>query len=133
MLKFLKVWWPSLLTLMVVLYATLWPEPVGAKESMLFPGADKLIHAIMMGGLVSAFLFDRRRHGRPLTFKVIIIFGICGVAFSILDEYAQEAMLLGRHFEFLDLLADTGGIIIAMISAPPVINHIFRNKPVTGS
>lgn len=58
--KFCKEWWPTALTLSAVLYATLWPDPVGASEVMLFPGADKLIHAIMMGGLASAVLFDMR-------------------------------------------------------------------------
>ena len=128
MIDFLKKWWPSALTLCVVLYATLWPDPVGAPEVAFFPGADKLIHAIMMGGLVSAVLFDYRRSGKKLSRSFIIRCVVCGIIFSAMDEVAQQSMNLGRSLEFLDFLADTGGIILASVLAPPVINSIFRNK-----
>lgn len=129
-MNFLKKWWPSAITLLVVLYATLWPDPVGADRVMLFPGADKLIHAIMMGGLLSAFLFDFRRQGKSLTARFVIIMAVIVVIFSAFDEYAQKTMNLGRSFELLDLLADAGGVLIAAVTAPPVINRIFRkSKP----
>lgn len=130
MLVFVKKWWPSILTFSVVLYATLWPDPVGAEEVSLFPGADKLIHAIMMGGLASAVLFDWRRSGRSLSRRFIVSVACVAVLFSALDEIAQNAMNLGRALEFLDFLADTGGIIIASFAAPPVINKIFSKRSV---
>lgn len=127
-LRFCKTWWPTALTLGVVLYATLWPDPVAADDVMLFPGADKLIHAIMMGGLTSAILFDMRRAGHSLTRRRILAVGAVIVVFSVIDEILQAAMDLGRAFEAVDILADTAGIIIASFTAPPTINRIFRHK-----
>lgn len=125
---FIKNWWPSGLTLAVVLYATLWPDPVGADGMMWFPGMDKLIHAVMMGGLTGAFIFDRRRSGRKLTRRFINATGLAVLIFSGLDEWAQSAMNLGRAFEAADLLADAAGIGVAMFTAPCVVNAIFRKK-----
>ena len=119
-------WWPTGLTLLVVLYATLWPEPLAADQVMLFPGADKLIHAIMMGGLSSAILFDLRRAGKTISKDVCLKVGIGMVIFSFLDEIGQASMNLGRAFEFMDFIADTGGVILGIILSRPVINYIFR-------
>lgn len=116
-----------MLTLGVVLYATLWPDPVAADDVMLFPGADKLIHAIMMGGLTGAILFDTRRAGRTLTQRRIATAAVIMIVFSCTDEYLQDAMNLGRGFEVTDILADTAGIIIATFTAPPVVNRIFHH------
>lgn len=124
----IKRWWPTILTLAVVLYATLWPDPAGSDVGGLFEGADKLIHAIMMGGLLSAILFDRRRAGRILTRRYVLIAVAAMFVFAVFDEVAQGAMQLGRSFEAFDLLADWGGIVIAALTAPPVIKRIFRKK-----
>lgn len=122
----LKRWWPTTLTLLVVLYATLWPDPVGADNVMLFPYADKLIHAIMMGGLSSAILFDYRRSGKKITINTCFIVSLIMIIFSLLDETGQYVMGLGRSFELLDLAADTGGVILGIILSRPVINKIFE-------
>ena len=122
----LKRWWPTTLTLLVVLYATLWPDPVGADNVMLFPCADKLIHAIMMGGLSSAILFDYRRSGKKITTDTCLIVSLIMIIFSLLDETGQYVMGLGRSFELLDLAADTGGVILGIILSRPVINKIFE-------
>lgn len=129
LLKFCKTWWPTALTLGVVLYATLSPNPVGADEVMLFPGADKLIHAIMMGGLASAVLFDMRCAGHRLSRRRKFYVALAVFVFSFIDEFAQQAMELGRSPELADAIADTVGIIVASFTAPPVINHIFRHRP----
>lgn len=123
-----KKWWPTGLTALVVLYATLWPDPMAADQVMLFPGADKLIHAIMMGGLSSAILFDIRRSGQSLSKKVCKRVGIGMVIFSLADEIGQSAMELGRTFEVLDFLADSGGVILGILLGRPVINCIFRKS-----
>lgn len=128
MLRFIKIWWPTLLTLAVVLYATLWPDPAGAEQVNLFPGADKLVHAIMMGGLASAIMFDRRRAGHKLYKHYIVAVGLVVVAFSAFLELAQQAMGLGRTLDWFDFIADVVGVVVASFAAPPVINRIFRRK-----
>lgn len=131
-LKILLKWWPTALTLAVVLYATWWPDPMGENTIPLFPGADKLIHAVMMGGLAAAAMFDYKRtvvtRGVRLSIRVIGAIVVATAIFSIIDEIVQGEMDLGRTCDFYDILADWGGIIIAALMAPPVINRIFRIK-----
>lgn len=115
-----------MITLCAILYITLWPTPVGADEVNLFPGADKLVHAIMMGGLLSAVLFDHRRAQRIISSIYIFKVGFWCVVFSAFDEIAQHVMNLGRSWSFSDFLSDVAGIVIASFLAPPVINSIFR-------
>ncbi len=55
-----------MIVIAVILYATLNDNPLGADELPIFPGADKVIHAIMFGGLFSAISFDRFRDGRGM-------------------------------------------------------------------
>lgn len=129
--KFAWRWWPTGLVVLVILWLTLAPDPVGDTQIELFPGADKLIHAIMMGGLASALMFDYRRNGgrkpyKDLSRRILLVIFIAAVAFSALDEIAQGAMNLGRSADSLDFVADVGGIIIAMLAAKPVLYKIFK-------
>lgn len=126
--RFVINWWPTALTVIIVLYATLWPDPVGDADIMWFPGSDKLVHAIMMGGIASAVLFDHRRAGGVLTRRYIIWVGLIVAVFSVADEYLQGVTNLGRTFDVWDIMANIGGVVIASITAPPVINRIFRSK-----
>ena len=128
MLYFLKKWWPSIVTILVVLYATLWPDPTGDTDIMIFPGFDKLVHAIMMGGIASAVLFDHRRFGKPLTMVYIVRVAVTIGIFSALDEYLQGVISPARTFDIWDIMANVGGILIASVTAPPVINRLFKKK-----
>lgn len=128
----LKRWWPSILTLCLVLWLTLAPDPVPTEDIPLFPGADKLVHAIMMGGLAGAIMFDYERKGlnrtRKLTSRVVWSIAAIVAVFSAADEWVQGAMGLGRSPDFLDLLADWAGILVAALTAPPLLRRILREN-----
>lgn len=126
---FIRHWWPTGIVVMVILYATWWPDPVGAEEMPKIPHLDKLIHAIMMGGLTGALMFDYRRSSpsrRPLTTRAILAFTAAAMAFGTLDETVQGLLPIGRPADPVDLLADWAGCLIAAFTAPSVINRIFR-------
>ncbi len=57
--------WPSwILTIVVslaILYLTLMPQPLPDDTPKLFPGADKVVHALMFGGLTFVILLDTQR------------------------------------------------------------------------
>ena len=124
----MKKWWPTCLTLLVILYATLYPHPIGADEMALFPGYDKVLHAIMMGGLLGAYLFDLRRSGHMLTKKAILPAAFVLTVFAFIDELLQHIIAPNRTFDWWDILAGVVGIIIASFLAPPVVNSIFKTK-----
>lgn len=117
----IKKWWPSAIVLGAVLWLTLAPHPVPENDIVLFPGADKLVHALMMGGLTLTILFDMSRQGKwrfnRISIKPIIIVGIGVIIFSLADEWAQSAMRLGRTGDIFDFIADMTGVALACMAA----------------
>lgn len=130
MSKFLKKWWPTCLVILVILYATWVPNPIDPHDIPPIPGIDKLIHAIMMGGLAGAILFDRRRADRKLRFTNHIVSRVflAVMIFSIIDEFIQGILPIDRPSDVYDLLADWGGAIIGCILAQPAVNKVLPIK-----
>jgi VanZ family protein len=127
--KFITNWYPSCLVLAVILYATLASHPLPDDSLPLIPYLDKWIHAIMMGGFVGAIAFDWKRadRSRQLTFKVMMIIGVCVMIFGASDELMQLLANNGRSGEWLDLAADIVGALVAVFTAPPAINAVLRS------
>lgn len=100
-----------MLTTLAILWLTLAPKPLGENPPELFPGADKLVHAIMFGGLASMMLLDiqRKNRWRPVTGSRVWICALISSIFGALIEVAQAGMGMGRGFEFTDIIADTIG------------------------
>ncbi len=121
-------WWPTVLAFGLVLWLTLAPNPVPDEDIPIFPGADKIVHAIMMGGLTGIILFDynraKTRPSEDIPFDVICITGIAMLVFCILDEIAQTSMGLGRSGDFWDFVADSVGILLACVLAKPIIRYL---------
>ena len=128
--NFITAYWPSALTLGVVLYATLFSNPLGDHEMPPIPHLDKLIHAIMMGGLFGAIAFDTQRADKShrLSRRFLNVLAIAIMAFGILDEIAQVTMGLGRSGDIFDLAADWTGVIVAYFTAPPTIRKVLGIK-----
>lgn len=128
---FIARFWPSMVVLCVILYATLTSDPLGDEELPLIPNIDKVIHFLMMGGLASAVLFDIRRHrmpgeGRRQLSLHIIIYVALGVAlFSVFDEWLQGQLSIGRPSDPVDAVANLLGILAASLLAPPVLRRMF--------
>ena len=139
MLKKILYFWPTAIVVCVILYATLASHPVGADELPPIPYLDKLIHAIMMGGLLSAICFDYQRMKKSesiggsrvrnvMSFGfLVVVFVIVAIA-SIGDEYLQDAVDNGRSKEWADFVADCIGAIVAALIAPPVIRKVLGIK-----
>jgi VanZ family protein len=120
---------PTAITTAIILYLTLFPDPVPTGGIPIIPGIDKFVHAIMFGGFVSAILFDYYRANTPyrrLTKKKLAIFTLSGCMFGGIIEIIQQLMDIGRSGDWLDFIADCTGCIIAAMTAPPVIKRIFQ-------
>lgn len=101
-----------------ILWLTLAPHPLGAREIPLFTGADKVAHILMFAALELCVLTDIRklRPGRaprlPLIAATVAGCILLGVGIEIL----QRAMGLGRSFEVWDIIADAfGSVAVAAI------------------
>lgn len=111
---------PWLLTALcgaAILWLTLAPRPLGDLEPPLFPGADKLVHAIMFGGLTAMMLLDRtRRNGwHPVRVATTVAYAGAASGLGVAIEFVQRAMGMGRGYDALDMAADTAGAFIVAV------------------
>lgn len=126
----IKSWLPSAIVVAVIIYATLFPDPAGADRLPDIPGMDKLIHAIMFGGMAGALAFDyeRARFRKRPEPRVMLLCCIVSLAFGGLIELLQGAMGLGRGADWLDFAADAVGVAVAYFAAPPAIKTVLARK-----
>ena len=117
LLQKLPPWTLTIVCSAAILYLTLMPEPLPDGTPMLFPGADKLVHAIMFGGLTYCILVDYRRRRRnnnsKVSTKIRVTAAIASTAAGAAIELAQILTGAGRSGDLLDLLADAAGAFIA--------------------
>ena len=108
----------------LIVYATVNDEPEGVELLPPIPYLDKLIHAIMFGGLFGALC----RAGWRLTQKTLLwIFVGCSLA-GACDEVAQTYLTSVRQGDPTDWLADTAGITVAYFTAPPAVRKVLRKE-----
>lgn len=134
----LPSWLLTIIVILVILYLTLWPDPLPDDTPHLFPGADKVVHALMFGGLTLVILIDRQRYtagsGKPghsdndtadsihdadhsvdsvswppLKPGFVWPVALASSLFGAVIECLQWGMGLGRGFEAGDIVADTVG------------------------
>lgn len=130
MTDYFRKYWPTLIVLGLILYATLSADPIGADDIPPIPHIDKLIHATMMGGLLSSIVFDIQRANRQTSVsrRTISVIAFAVMVFSIFDEITQAFMENGRSGDILDLAADWFGIGVAFFAAPPAIRKVLKIK-----
>ncbi|MDE7437437.1 MAG: VanZ family protein [Muribaculaceae bacterium] len=118
-------WSFTIATSVLILWLTLAPHPVGELKMGLFPGADKVVHAIMFGALTGAMLLDyeRRRGWQTAGAGFVALAVATGTMAGVVIEFAQEAMHIGRSFDVADMVADFVGAFIT-----GVLWHIIRLK-----
>lgn len=110
-----------MLTIGLILWLTLAPDPVGELDVPLFEGIDKVVHACMFGFLAGIIWFDAgRRRGRWHTPSLAhrTLFCCEALLLGIAIEFAQKQMAMGRGFEPADMLADAAGCLLAWLLLP---------------
>ena len=107
----------SILVLALIAYISLDSDPFDANRIQLFPGADKVIHGIMYFTLSSVFCFDyiKQRNNRVIKFYCLCICALLAFIYSVLMEYLQGVMDLGRSASVLDAVANFIGAFMGLI------------------
>lgn len=114
-LKFIPKYLPTVAVTAVILYLTLFPQPLGDEQIELFPHADKLVHFLMFGGLTGTVIFDNWRTDHPLRLKSALIVAALVSVFGGVIEWLQFAMNIGRTGnDLLDASANTLGSFCAV-------------------
>lgn len=111
----------SVVTVLAILWLTLAPKPLGENPPPLFPGADKLAHGVMFGGLTAMMLLDWQRIHRwqRTRWGMVTLYATAVSFFGVFIECAQNLMNQGRGFEWMDIVADTAGaFLVAVVWMP---------------
>lgn len=114
----------------VIIYATWYSHPLPEEEIPAIPHIDKLIHAIMMGGLTGAVLFDYRRADRTRRIgrKTVVIVSLSVALFAVVDEIVQGLLPIGRPSDYVDLLSDWVGVLVASLTAPSAVRGVLKSR-----
>lgn len=107
MLRSIAVLWG-----LAIVFLSLYPFQIEQNATRLWEHSDKVMHLVMYAALALLFLFDFKP--AHLSEKVNVNLVLWLVLFGIIIEVIQEFMDLGRYFDFLDILANTSGVMIAL-------------------
>ena len=132
MTKFLQnlpPWSMTTAVSLVILYLTLVPQPLPEDTPPLFPGADKLVHAIMFGALAAAIVLDARRRGTAACRRMEILAGVISSVAGGLIELLQWWMDAGRSGETVDFAADVAGACLGAWAGHKIAKIILRRQP----
>ena len=117
---------PALIWAGIIAFMTLIPAKSVPRSILLI--SDKVLHSIIFFGLtiLLVFAFIHFREGLTIV-RVYFLSVILSFSFGILIEIGQYLMKAGRNGDYLDILADLSGILLAY----PFIK-IFRKSRVLG-
>ncbi|MDR1557890.1 MAG: VanZ family protein [Tannerellaceae bacterium] len=129
MLYYIRKYPFSLGLLGLVVYLSFFKPP--SIDFLAFQGFDKLVHFCMYGGVSGVlwleFLLNHR--GQPLPLRHALTGAVlCPVFFSGLIEIGQKYLTYYRGGEWLDFLANTGGVLSASLFAWYVLRPWIRKK-----
>lgn len=119
---------PTALVIIAILYISLAPDPMPDEiPLLLFPGADKVIHFIMYGGLTGTFCFDYYRRGnRSKEGIALVVATLIATAMGGAIELIQDYMGIGRHSDYLDFIANAAGAIAGTLAGRYWVKSYFK-------
>lgn len=109
----LPPWTLTVVCAVAILYLTLMPDPLPDVETPMIPGLDKVVHAVMFGGLYLCVFLDIQRRHRPWMRRVAAWCAVTVTVSGALVEVAQTLMAMGRGGDVRDLVADAAGVALA--------------------
>ena len=127
MIQYLKKYPLTWLTIATILYLSFFKPPQTDMEEI--PGIDKIVHICMYGGLCFLLWIEYLRTHSVILWKRIIIGGILfPIAFSGCIELAQSYLTEHRGGDWLDLIANTTGILLAALVGYYILRPIIWKK-----
>ena len=128
-LKSLPTGLASVVLLAAITYLSLSTSPVGS-SLFGFPGADKVVHALMYFALTLSLLFDyaktRLPHHTRLNLECAL--AVVSMVYGLLMEIAQLMMNNGRAYSIMDWVADIAGSAAALLLYRLWLSHWLRRQ-----
>lgn len=103
--------------LLLIIYLSVTSKPV--KLNLGFPYQDKLFHALAY--FVLMFWFAQLYHVRKQVFLIACLF----IGVGVLMEYIQS-MEPARYAEFADIIANTLGVVLAVLLATTPMRFLLQ-------
>ncbi len=119
-------WGYTIIVLIIIVMLTIIPAD-NVPHVKLFPHADKLIHALMFGGLAVVMLYDISRNNNLISFQNYIVAVTSSSTIGGIIELFQQHMNLGRSGDVNDLYADIIGTILLPILTWKIIKLILSH------
>lgn len=113
-----RVYWKALSWNLIILILSLMPsDGIPDSKWWQFPHIDKVVHFIMYA--ILTFLILQKNHIMFGKFKQINVlaltfFYVFFMGFFI--EILQNSFLIGRNFDIFDVVANTAGLVSALIT-----------------
>ena len=127
MIQYLKKYPLTWLTIAIILYLSFFKPPQTDMKEI--PGIDKLAHICMYSGLCFILWIEYLRTHSAIHWKRIIIGGILlPIAFSGGIELAQSYLTEHRGGDWLDLTANTTGVLLAALVGYYILRPIIWKK-----
>ena len=127
MLYYLKKYPLSWLIVFTILYLSFFKPPQTDMEEI--PGIDKLVHICMYGGLCFLLWIEYLRSHQTIDRLKMFIGGILlPIAFSGTIELAQSYCTEHRGGDWLDLAANTTGVLLAALVGYYVLRPLIWKK-----
>ena len=117
----------SLVIMAVIFYLSFFTPPKSNLEEI--PNIDKLVHVCMYGGLCSILWFEYLRTHRMINWSHILWGGILApIAMSGCIELMQTYLTTNRSGDWLDFLANSTGVLLAVVFGYYVIRPFLWRK-----
>ncbi len=119
----------SALTCLLIAYLSLDPNPLDINDVPLFPGSDKLLHAIMYCCATVVFLLDYAKSRLPHHTKINneVAITAATMVFGFVMEILQLVMRMGRSYDMLDVVANCIGAAMGFVAVRYWLMHRFRH------
>lgn len=125
----LPQWGWSVLTVGVVLWLTLWPDPLPDNDVKWWEGTDKVVHGLMFLGVYLSVCFDLSRRGVKNgtgTADSMARLNLAGwvMLMGAVIELLQP--LSGRTCDLSDFLADAAGVLTALLLSGWLMKRLWE-------
>lgn len=117
----------SVASMLLIVYLSLDDNPFEADRVLLFEGADKVAHCLMYAFLTLILALDFSKFYRNIGAMHMGICALFAFAFSVLMEYLQGAMNMGRSFSLTDMIANFVGIFFGFLLALSFLRKLLRS------
>ncbi len=117
--KYSKTFWPGIAWFFIVNILLLIPGSDLPKEdnwmSKLY--LDKWVHIGIFAVLAFLFMYPVLKSGKykHKEAKLILLIAIATIVWGFCTEVMQKYLAIGRSFDWIDLLADSMGVLLALV------------------